>query len=53
MGRILFMSNIDRQFVMLEKARQQVIAEKYLPEEGGVLFLNDSLVWGQSGKKVC
>ncbi|HML31795.1 cobaltochelatase subunit CobN [Sporomusa sphaeroides] len=46
MGRILFMCNIDRQFVMMEKAREQLIEEKYLSEEGDVIFLHDTLAWG-------
>lgn len=51
MGRILFMSNIDRQVVMMEKARQQLVEEEYLSEESSVLFLNDSLVWGPEWQK--
>ena len=51
MGRILFMSNIDRQFVMLEQARQQLIAEQYLPAAGSTFFLNDNLVWGPEWQK--
>lgn len=51
MGRILFMSNIDRQVLMMEKARRQLIDERLLPEESCVLFLNDSLVWSHDWQK--
>jgi len=45
MGRIVFMTNIDRQCVMLEKARSQLVQEGHLPNEGSVVFLSDSMIW--------
>jgi len=45
MGRIVFMTNIDRQCVMLEKARSQLVEEGHLPNEGCVVFISDSMIW--------
>lgn len=48
MGRILFMSNIDRQCNMLEKARIQLVDEGYLEDTGSVVWLNEHLSWDRS-----
>lgn len=51
MGRIVFMSNTDRQFIMMEQARRQLIDEGRLSDEGCVVFLNDGLAWGEDWQK--
>lgn len=45
MGEILFLSNIDRQCVMLEKAGRRLAAEGRIAAAGSVIYLSDSLVW--------
>ncbi|WP_371378506.1 cobaltochelatase subunit CobN [Sporomusa aerivorans] len=51
MGNILFLSNIDRQCVMLENARRQLSAEGHLKEAGGIIYLQDNLVWNREWQK--
>lgn len=46
MGRILFMTNIDRQCIMMDKAKNLLINEGRLRDEGSVIFITDSMVWG-------
>lgn len=38
MGRIVFLTNIDRQYVMMEQAGKLLSAEKRLPVQSQVVF---------------
>lgn len=45
MGRILFLINMERQHVMLEKARQSV-AQAGMQSEGRMVLMTDAVPWG-------
>ncbi|HWR09214.1 cobaltochelatase subunit CobN [Sporomusa sp.] len=45
MGRIIFLTNIDRQHSMLEKAKLLLREAGGLTSDISVIFLNDSMVW--------
>lgn len=46
MGRIVFLTNMERQYVMLERARDNLFRENRLKSEGRTVFLHDSVLWG-------
>jgi len=46
MGRIVFLTNMERQYVMLERARDNLLQEKSLQSEGRTVFLTDAVIWG-------
>ncbi|BBB92161.1 MAG TPA: cobaltochelatase subunit CobN [Methylomusa anaerophila] len=46
MGRILFLTNIDRQYIMMDQARDYLEKEGRLPGGSQVLLLNDASNWG-------
>lgn len=51
MGRIVFLTNLERQYVMLERARHSLGQEGRLMSEGRMVLLNDSVSWGAEWAK--
>ena len=45
MGRILFLTNLERQHLMLEKARESVVCEG-MQSEGRMVLLTEAVPWG-------
>lgn len=50
MGRIVFLTNMERQYVMMVKARDGLVEEGRLKPEGLTVFLND-IPWGDEWQK--
>ncbi len=51
MGRIVFLTNMERQYAMLERARKQLIEEKLMPVEGRAVLLFDDIPLGAEWQK--
>ncbi len=50
MGQIIFLTNLERQFAMLERAREDLVREGILPC-GQAVFLHDDVVWEQQWRE--
>lgn len=50
MGRMIFLTNMERQYLMLEKARESV-AQEGMRSEGRLVLLNDAVPWGAEWQK--
>lgn len=46
LGRIVFLTNLERQKVMMERARENLLQENRLKHEGRVVLLSDAIPWG-------
>lgn len=51
MGRIIFLTNMERQYLMLEKARES-IAQDGMKSEGRMVLLTDAVPWGAEWQKI-
>ncbi len=51
MGRIVFLTNLERQHTMLERARQSLAAEGSLKSEGRTVLLSEAVPWGEEWQK--
>ncbi|HEY3425045.1 MAG TPA: cobaltochelatase subunit CobN [Negativicutes bacterium] len=47
MSGIVFLTNIERQYSMMEQARKIVVQQGCLQSEGQTIFLKDDLVWNR------
>ncbi|MEN6413581.1 MAG: cobaltochelatase subunit CobN [Veillonellales bacterium] len=45
MARVVFLTNMERQFTMMEQARKQLEAERKLQTGSQVVFLNGNSIW--------
>lgn len=50
MGRIIFLTNMERQCLMLERARESM-AQEGLQAEGRTVLLTDAVPWGEEWQK--
>ncbi|MEG3067339.1 MAG: hypothetical protein RQM95_03650 [Syntrophaceticus schinkii] len=51
MGRIVFLTNLERQKVMMERARENLLQENRLKPEGRTVLLHDAVPWGEEWEK--
>jgi len=51
LGDIIFLTNLDRQKVMMERARQKLLREKRLQSAGRTVLLNDGVQWGEEWER--
>jgi cobaltochelatase CobN len=51
MGRIVFLTNLERQKVMMERARENLLQENRLKHEGRTVLLTDAVLWGDEWEK--
>lgn len=52
MGQIIFLTNMERQYAMLEQARDSLVRESRMPVNGQAVFLHDDIFWDRQWQEI-